>query len=98
MPFVPGFDEADGIYACAVSALDGRGLDRLAELLQTVVRNCKRNIKLFFPYGKEGELNKLYALTSVEDVEYGDEGTTVKLCADAKIFGMFADYLVKDDE
>lgn len=98
MPFVPGFDEADGIYACAVSALDGRGLDRLAELLQTVVRNGKRNIKLFFPYGKEGELNKLYALTSVEDVEYGDEGTTVKLCADAKISGMFADYLVKDDE
>ncbi len=98
MPFVPNFDEAEGIYACAVSALDGRGLDRLAELLQTVVRNGKRDVILFFPYGKEGDLNKLYALTSVEETEYGDEGTTVKLCADAKILGMFADYLVADDE
>jgi 50S ribosomal subunit-associated GTPase HflX len=98
MPFVPNFDEQDGIYACAVSALDGRGLDKLAELLQTVIRNGKRDITLFFPYGKEGELNRLYALTSVENVEYGDEGTTVKLCADAKIYGMFADYMVDDDE
>ncbi len=98
MPFVPNFDETDGIYACAVSALDGRGLDKLAELLQTVVRNGKRDVELFFPYGKEGDLNKLYALTSVEDIEYGDEGTTVKLCADAKILGMFAEYVVTDDE
>ena len=98
MPFISNFDETEGIYACAVSALDGRGLDRLAELLQTVVRNGKKNIELFFPYGKEGDLNKLYALTSVEDTEYGDLGTTVKLCADAKIVGMFKDYLVTDDE
>ena len=98
LPFVPNFDETDGIYACAVSALDGRGLDKFAHLLQTVVRNGKKNITLFFPYGKEGDLNKLYALTSVENIEYGDEGTTVKLCADAKLQGMFADYMVADNE
>ncbi len=98
MPFVPNFDETDGIYACAVSALDGRGLDRLAELLQIVVRNGKRDVTLFFPYVKEGDLNKLYALTAVEDAEYGDEGTTVRLSADAKVLGMFAEYVVTEDE
>ena len=98
MPFVPNFDEAEGIYACAVSALDGRGLDTLSELLQTVVKSGKRDITLFFPYGKEGDLNRLYAAASVDSTEYGDTGTTVKLCADSKILGMFADYLVTDDE
>lgn len=98
MPFVPNFDEREGIYACAVSALDGRGLDRLAELLESVVNNGKRRLKLFFPYGKEGELNRLYALSAVDDVEYGDEGTTVTLNADRKIAGMFEGFAVTDDE
>ncbi|MBQ7011440.1 MAG: GTPase HflX [Clostridia bacterium] len=98
MPFIPSFAETDGIYACAVSALDGRGLDRLAELLLTVVHCGKKNIKLFFPYGSEGELNKLYSLTSVDSVEYGDEGTTVTLCADRKISGMFERFAVKENE
>jgi len=98
MPFVPNFDESEGIYACAVSALDGRGLDRLAELLESVVNNGKRRLKLFFPYGREGELNRLYALSAVDDVEYGDEGTTVTLNADRKIAGMFEGFAVTDDE
>ena len=73
-------------------------LERLAELLQTVVQSGKRDLVLFFPYGSEGELNKLYSLTSVDNVEYGDEGTTVTLTADSKIAGMFERFAVKDDE
>jgi len=98
MPYLPSFDGADGVYACAVSAREGTGLDRLAELLQTVVQSGKRQLTLFFPYGTEGELNKLYSLTSVDNVEYGDEGTTVTLTADSKIAGMFERFTVKDDE
>jgi len=97
-PYVPSTENKDGIYYCAVSALNGTGLDRLSEVLQEVVRNGKRDITLFFPYGKEADLNRLYSVTSVENVEYSDDGTVVKLCADSKIIGMFEEYLAVDDE
>jgi len=96
-PFIPESGMNDGFYACAVSAVTGEGFGSLTELLQTVAHLGKRKVSLFFPYGSEGYLNKLYGLTSVDSVEYGEEGTTVSLSADSKIIGMFSEFLAVDD-
>lgn len=75
-----------------VSALTGKGCDKLAEMLVDIVNGGKRSVIFKIPNSEAGALNRLYKDAVVEDVEYGAEYMTVKATVDEKVRGMMRKY------
>ncbi|MCQ2354762.1 MAG: GTPase HflX [Clostridia bacterium] len=79
-----------------ISALTGQGLDELTARMEEFVRAGKRTMKFVIPNAEAGQLNTLYRLSAVEDVEYGEEFITVRASADDKVRGMMSKYVAED--
>ena len=79
--------------AVYVSAKTGQGLDRLAEVLQGVIRLGKRRVTFVIPNAQQGALARLYSeQAAVESVDYGDEAVTVVATVDDRVYGMLRKY------
>ncbi len=77
----------------AISALDGRGIDDLIEKLEKIALAGKRLVRLRIPLSRQELVAKLYAVASVENVEYGDEYADVIALMDEKTEGQFKKYM-----
>ena len=55
----------------------------------------KKQVKFLFPFEKQGYVNNLYSNATVLDVEYKEDGVFVEAVVDAKIYGMYKDFLIK---
>ena len=75
-----------------VSALTGKGCDKLAEMLVDIVNGGKRSVVFKIPNAEAGALNRLYKDAVVEEVEYGADYMTVKAIVDEKVRGMMKKY------
>ena len=53
---------------------------------------------VIIPYSEQGALDQLYKLASVEEVDYGAEGTIVTAMADARARGTLKKYLAEPEE
>lgn len=84
--------------AVAVSALTGDGINELVSELEIMVQNGKSREVFIIPNSDAGVVNKLYSLSEVEDVEYGDKFITVKATVDAKVKGQFGKYRQKNED
>ena len=90
---LPAMESADGQRRTVfISALTGRGLDKLGEQLESLVNAGKKRVKFIIPNSAAGALNTLYKNASVEDVDYGAENITVIATVDSKIRGMLSAY------
>ena len=90
---LPAMESSDGQRRTVfISALTGRGLDKLGEQLESLVNAGKKRVKFIIPNASAGALNTLYKNASVEDVDYGAENITVIATVDAKIRGMLSAY------
>lgn len=79
--------------AVYISALTGQGLDRLALLLQDMVRRGKRRVTFVIPNARQGDLSRLYSeQAAVESVEYGFDAVTVVATVDDRVYGMMRKY------
>lgn len=79
-------------YSVCISAKNGEGVDKLAELLETILHSGKTRATFIIPNAEQGALNILYKNATVENVEYGAEGVTVQATVDAKTRGMLRKY------
>lgn len=75
-----------------VSALTGKGCDKLAEMLVEMVNGGKSSVVFKIPNSEAGALNRLYKDAVVEEVDYGAEYVTVRATVDAKVRGMMRKY------
>ena len=91
-----GREAADNV--AFISALTGQGVDRMVSLLEGMVLSDKRRVTYLIPNSEAGALNTLYKNATVENVEYGAEGMTVTVLADARIRGMMRKYALDDPE
>ncbi len=91
-----GREAADNV--AFISALTGQGVDRMVSLLESMVLSDKRRVTYLIPNSEAGALNTLYKNATVENVEYGAEGMTVTVLADARIRGMMRKYALDDPE
>ena len=83
----------DDRRAVSISALTGKGLDDLADALQTVVRRGKRRVTFVIPNSDAGALSRLYsAEAAVESVDYGPEAITAIATVDDRVYGMMRKY------
>jgi GTP-binding protein HflX len=90
---LPAMESSDGQRRTVfISALTGRGLDKLGEQLESLVNAGKKRVKFIIPNSAAGALNTLYKNATVEDVDYGAENITVIATVDTKIRGMLSAY------
>lgn len=83
----------DSTHTVEISALCGTGLDTLISMLNTLIKEGKREMTFLFPHDKQAALSQLYRYATVLDTEYEDNGVRVRAIADGKAVGMFAAYL-----
>ena len=76
----------------SISAKSGDGVDELVETLEAILHNGKTIATFLIPNAEQGALNILYKNATVEDVEYGADGVTVRATVDAKVRGMLRKY------
>ena len=93
-PPAVGREAADNV--AFISALTGQGVDRMVSLLEGMVLSDKRRVTYLIPNSEAGALNTLYKNATVENVEYGADGMTVTVLADARIRGMMRKYALDD--
>ena len=79
-----------------ISALTGQGCEQLVEKLEGFILEGKRRVTYLIPNSDGGALNTLYKNATVESVDYGAEGMTVVVLADARVRGMMRKYAVDD--
>ena len=81
-----------------ISAKTGEGVDGLVARLEEIVQSGKKRTVFIIPYSEQGALDQLYKLASVEEVDYGAEGTIVTAMADARARGTLKKYLAEPEE
>ncbi len=78
--------------AICVSALNGRGVDRLLDELDRILSEEKKTLRLFFSHTQQEKVPEVFRFARVISTEYTDEGTVITAECDARASGMFAEY------
>jgi len=81
-----------------ISALTGKGTDRLIERIEELVNNGKTDEVFLFPHNDQGSAGILYKNATITDTEYLAEGVRFSATVDAKTKGMLSKYLIKKEE
>ncbi len=77
----------------AISALDGRGMEHLTDLLEMLALGGKQLCVLDIPLNEQGIVAKLYALSVVEDVEYLEDRVRVVALLNEENRGRYQKYI-----
>ena len=95
-------DMLDGIsYAVprertvAISALENNGVDVLIQMIEDVVRENKREVKLLIPYSSQHVLSRLYDTCEVLETSYEESGVMVRAILGKEEQGMLAKYILE---
>lgn len=78
-----------------VSALTGKGLEKLVNKVEELIHDGKTNETFIIPNARQGIISKMYSEMTVTDVEYGEENVTLKAVADKKAKGLFSEFMLK---
>lgn len=75
-----------------ISAKNGYGCDRLAEMLENMIHEGTAEVTFRIPNAEQGAINRLYKDATVRDIEYGAEYVTVRAIVDGKVRGALKKY------
>ena len=89
LPTVGGRNAEHQIH---ISALTGSGYEEFAQMLESMIQAGKTRVTFVIPNAKQGALNTLYKMATVEDVEYGPDAVRVTAVVDAKVRGMLREF------
>lgn len=81
--------------ALTISAVDGRGVDKLLERLDEIVSDGKKIINLFFSHSVQSKIADVYRLARVISTDFTDEGTIIKAECDARALGSFKEFIIE---
>ncbi|MBE6644440.1 MAG: GTPase HflX [Ruminococcaceae bacterium] len=82
--------------AVEISAKTGYGIDKLLLLIEDIIRQNKKEIKLLIPYFAQSAVSDLYNGYVVKNVEYIDSGIMVEAILDERGLGIYKKYLVSE--
>ena len=77
-----------------ISAKEGKGIDKLLETIEKVIHDGKTECELLIPYTEQSKVSVLYDNYTVLNVDYIDNGISVKAILGPEERGMFAKYIV----
>ena len=89
LPTVSGRDADHQVH---ISALTGQGYQEFAQMLEDMIHAGKVCVTFVIPNAKQGALNTLYRMATVQDVEYGPDAVRVTAVVDAKVRGMLREF------
>ena len=92
MGTLPRVGGRDAEHQTHISALTGEGYEQFAEMLEGMIHAGKARVTFVIPNAKQGALNTLYRMATVEDVEYGADAVRVTAVVDAKVRGMLREF------
>lgn len=81
--------------ALLISAKDGSGVEKLLELLDEIVSDGKKVLKLFFPHSAQAKTAEVYRLVRIINTEFTDDGTVFTAECDERAQGAFQEYVVQ---
>ena len=73
-------------YQVQISARNGDGLDRLSEILETILRNRNICLERVFPYAEAGKIQLVRRYGQLLSEEYREDGICVKAYVPAELF------------
>ena len=98
-------DRLDGIsYAVPrdntviISAVTGEGVSELIGLIESIIREGKRECSLLIPYSDQSVVSALYDKVTVISVDYLSEGVLVKAILGRAELGMYSKYVTEAEE
>lgn len=74
-------------YQVKISAKTGAGVDKLLELLETILRNQQIYLEKTYPYEKAGRIQDIRRYGELLEEEYTGEGIHVKAYVPAELYG-----------
>ena len=77
----------------AVSAKCGYGIDELLGLIDEIIRQNKKEVKLLIPYEKQSLVSNLYNDYAVKSVQYVDDGVLADVVLDERGLGLYKNYI-----
>ena len=89
---LPSVGGRDAEHQTHISALTGQGYEAFAEMLEGMIHAGKSRVTFVIPNHKQGALNTLYRMATVEDVDYGADAVRVTAVVDAKVRGMLREF------
>jgi 50S ribosomal subunit-associated GTPase HflX len=89
---LPRVGGRDAEHQTHISALTGEGYEAFAEMLEGMIHAGKSRVTFVIPNAKQGAVNTLYRMATVEDVEYGADAVRVTAVVDAKVRGMLREF------
>ena len=89
---LPSVNGRDAEHQVHISALTGAGYDKFAQMLEDMIHAGKARVTFVIPNHKQGALNTLYRMATVEDVDYGADAVRVTAVVDAKVRGMLREF------
>ncbi len=84
----------DGTYGVNISASTGTGVDKLLELIDTVLSASKKRVKMLIPFDDSAAVNYLYKNALVESTEYSENGTLLRALVTDKEIGKYRKYII----
>ncbi|MDR1765483.1 MAG: GTPase HflX [Lachnospiraceae bacterium] len=87
---LPALRDFGADYEVCISAKRGDGLDKLGEVLETIVRNRRVYVERVFPYAQAGRIQLIRAQGQLVSEEYLPDGIAVKAYVPAEIYGKVA--------
>lgn len=79
--------------AVSISAHTGYGIDKLLEMIDKILADSKQRIIFEFPFDMQSAVNYLYKNSTVESVEYTENGTLVTALVTDKEAGLYRGYI-----
>ncbi|MGE4283463.1 MAG: GTPase HflX [Clostridia bacterium] len=80
-----------------ISALTGKGIDKLLEILEDVVPGKKTKIRVCIPYWEGNMVSQVHEECDVLNEEYAENGTIMDIYVDSIMFGRLKKYVVGSD-
>ena len=82
----------------AISAKEGRGIDALLSMIEEVLHASQRELSLLIPYDKQQLVDRIYKEYAVRFCDYTDVGVKIRVLLDSKGQGLYADYVIDEEE
>jgi GTP-binding protein HflX len=77
-----------------VSALTGKGIDKLLMLIEEVIPGKKIGVKICIPYSAGNMVSKIYQESDVLSEAYTEQGTVMEVLVDKVMFLKIKDYII----
>lgn len=79
-----------------ISAKKGINMDKLLDMIQKAVMKNTYNVSLLIPYDKGHIFSKIKDKYSVDEFEYVEEGTKLRVSLDEEDYNTYKEYIIKN--